>query len=85
MDPHSLESFTTCRLIPLDKNLGLQPIGIGETLRRIIGKAVSWTVKAAGTLHTIQVAAGLKSGVEATILIHAMGQIFDEAKRTPML
>ena len=41
-----------CRLIPLDKNLGLQSIGIGETLRRIIGKAVSWTVKAAGTLHT---------------------------------
>ena len=34
-----------CRLIPLDKNPGLRPIGIGEVLRRIIGKAVSITLR----------------------------------------
>jgi len=34
------EAFLACRLIPLDKNPGLRQIGVGEVLRRIIGKAV---------------------------------------------
>ena len=29
-----------CRLIPLDKNPGLQPIGIDEVLHQIAGKMV---------------------------------------------
>ena len=36
----SLEAFLACRLIPLDKNPGLRPIGVGEILRRIAGKAL---------------------------------------------
>ena len=36
----SLEAFLACRLIPLDKNPGLRPIGIGKVLRRIAGKVV---------------------------------------------
>ena len=35
---NSLEPLLECRLIPLNKNPGLRPIGIGEILRRIIGK-----------------------------------------------
>ena len=31
----SLETFLACRLIPLDKNPGLRPIGVGEVLLRI--------------------------------------------------
>ena len=44
-DAESLEALLGCRLIPLDKNPGLRPIGIGETLRRIIGKAVMNVMK----------------------------------------
>ena len=44
-DPVSIEALLGCRLIPLDKNPGLRPIGIGETLRRIIGKAVMAVMK----------------------------------------
>ena len=36
--PFFLEAFTSCRLIPLDKNPGIRPIGVGEVLRRIVGK-----------------------------------------------
>jgi len=78
VDPYKLEAFTTSRLIPLNKDPGVRPIGIGETLRRIVGKAISWHIKtevtdAAGPL---QVAAGLKSGAEAAC--HAMRQMFEE-------
>ena len=74
VDPRSLEVFTACRLIPLDKNPGVRPIGIGETLRRISGKTISWHIKieameAAGPL---QVSAGIKSGSEAAT--HAIRQ-----------
>ena len=35
-----LEAFQSCRLIPLDKNPGLRPIGVGEVLRRTVGKVI---------------------------------------------
>ena len=35
-----LWSFIACRLIPVSKNPGVRPIGICETLRRIIGKVI---------------------------------------------
>ena len=36
--PSFLEGYTSCRLIPLDKNPGIRPTGVGEVLRRIAGK-----------------------------------------------
>ena len=78
IDPTILEAFVACRLIPLDKCPGVRPIGIGEVLRRIVGKVISWTLKdevqaAAGPL---QAATGLEGGAEA--VIHAMKTIYDE-------
>ena len=68
----------TFRLIPLDKNPGTRPIGIGEVLRRIIGKTISTFLKeeikqAAGPL---QVCARHSAGAEAAI--HEMGLVFAE-------
>ena len=74
----SLESYIACRLIPLDKNPGVRPIGIGEVLRRIIGKAILSVIKpdvmkSAGNL---QLCAGQAAGCESAI--HAINEIFQE-------
>lgn len=76
--PSLLEGYTSCRLIALDKNPGIRPIGIGEVLRRIVGKTITGFLKeeikeAAGPL---QVCAGHSAGSEAAI--HAMSQVFEE-------
>ena len=73
--PDCLQEFLSCRLIPLDKgsdshgNPGVRPIGIGEVLRRIIGKSVVHLLKsdiqeAAGCL---QMCTGIRSGIEAAV------------------
>ena len=74
----SLEAFTANRLIPLNKNPGLRPIGVGEVLRRIAGKVVMYVSKkdvkeAAGSL---QVCAGQEAGSEAAV--HAIYDIFQK-------
>ena len=73
-----VSAFIACRLIPLDKDPGLRPIGIGEVLRRIISKMVVYVLKpelqeGAGDL---QMCVGLEGGCEAGV--HAMREIFDE-------
>ena len=45
VDPCAIEALIACNLIPLNKNPGVRPIGVGETLRRIIGKAIGWVLK----------------------------------------
>ena len=72
----SLEAFTANRLIPLNKNPGQRPIGVGEVLRRIAGKVEMYVSKkdvkeAAGSL---QVCAGKEAGSEAAV--HAIYDIF---------
>ena len=81
----SLEAYTASKLIPLDKNPGVRPIGIGEVLRRIIGKAIISTIKpeimkSAGSL---QLCAGQEAGCEAAT--HAMNQIFLEEETDALL
>ena len=66
------------RLIPLDKNPGLRPTGIGEVLRRIIGKAVSRTLHTdnQSSAGSLQLCAGQEGGCEAAI--HAMVDVFED-------
>jgi hypothetical protein len=79
VDPYSTSELLACRLIPLSKQpRGIRPIGIGEVLRRIIGKAVTFHLKpeiidGAGPL---QLSAGQEGGAEAAV--HAMRTIFEQ-------
>ena len=78
VDPSTLPPYTACRLIPLDKNPGVRPIGVGEVLRRIIGKAITTLIKPEVMSATapLQACAGLQGGVEAAI--HALRDIFED-------
>ena len=76
--PDGLSVFVACHLIPLDKQPGVRPIGIGEVPRCIIAKAVLRLVDldiriACGAL---QVCAGCEGGCEAAV--HAMQQLFHD-------
>ena len=73
-----MSPLMACRLIPLDKDPGLRPIGIGEVLRRIIGKIVVYILRSelqedAGEL---QMCVGQAGGCEAGV--HAMCEIFGD-------
>ena len=85
MDPAGLAAFTACRLIPLDKCPGVRPIGIAETSRRIVGKAIMTIIHqdlqaAAGSL---QLCAGQPAGCEAAV--HAMRTLFAETDAEAVL
>lgn len=82
--PDCLEEYNACRLIPLDKGAskdgtpGVRPIGVGEVMRRLVGKLLIHVIKkditeAAGPLQTCS---GLKAGIEAAI--HAMRGKFED-------
>ena len=88
LDPdglRSLEAFVACRLIPLDKNPGVRPIGVGEVLRRIVGKAVVFVIKPEimSSAGNLQLCAGQQGGSEASV--HAMTDIFDEESTDALL
>lgn len=78
VDPRGVEAILANRLTPLEKGEGaVRPIGVGEVIRRIMGKCVMHGTKldiidASGSL---QVCAGHKVGREAAN--HAMCSIFD--------
>ena len=77
LNPGPLEPFTSCRLISLNKNPGVRPVGVGEVLRRIVGKTIAWSLRdeVQEAVGPLQVSSGIKGGAEAAI--HAMRSIFD--------
>ncbi|XP_032218340.2 uncharacterized protein LOC116601539 [Nematostella vectensis] len=76
-DPMTIEPILASRLIPLDKGKSeVRPIGVGEVLRRIIGKCVRKVLKQdiVEPSGLLQVCAGQKSGSEAAV--HAVYNLF---------
>ena len=79
IDPLGIEAILANRPIPLDKGEGaVRPIGVGEVMRRIMGKCVMHVTKpdVIDGSGFLQVCAGHKSVSEAAI--HAMRNIFEE-------
>lgn len=76
--PNGLEAFMACRLIALDKCPGVRPIGIGENLQCIIGKAVSTILKAdiQDAVGPIQLCSSYERRCEAAV--HAMHELFSQ-------
>ena len=72
VDPFGLMPLLNNRLIPLDKNPGVRPIGVGETLRRIIGKIVL-SVLSDDIMFAAE-ATQVCAGCEA--VIHALRKVF---------
>ena len=79
MDPDPMKSLMACRLIALNKNTGVRPIGVAETLRRILGKAIISTISEdlQNVVGCIQLCEGQVSGIKAAI--HAMNVSFEDA------
>ena len=76
VDPTTLKAYTSCRLVPLDKCPGVRPVGVGEVVRRIVGKAVMKVVKRdlQEAIGSIQLCTGQDAGCEAAV--HAMQHLF---------
>ena len=77
VDPSGLTAFIASRLIPLDKQPGVRPIGISEIARRIISKAILSVTKSdiQSAVGPLQLCAGQDAGVEAAV--HAIRMIFE--------
>ena len=73
-----VRALVSAKFIALDKCSGVQPIGIGECLRRIICKSVTEFTKIdlEETCSTDQLACGLKTGVEGAT--HSLSDVFDD-------
>ena len=74
----SFKALLANRLITLDKKPGVRSIGIGDTLRRIIGKAVCYVTcdVVEMTCGTDQLCAGVKMGIEAAF--HTVRDLFED-------
>ena len=78
VDPSGLTAFIVCRLVTLNKNPGVRPIGICEPIRRIISKAIHKVTRAdiLSAVGPLQLCAGQDAGCEAAV--HAMRSVFDD-------
>ena len=78
VDPAGLEALLANRGIAIKKCLGLRPVGVGEMVRRIIGKAVMSVTgeKVQEAVGALQLCGGQPAGVESAI--HAMRSFLDD-------
>ena len=73
---NDISALVANRLIALDKCPGVHPIGIGGTLRCVVGKAVCYATRVDVELAygSDQLCGGVRSGTEGAI--HAMTSLF---------
>ena len=85
IQPEFLRGFVAGRLIPLDKQPGVRPIGIGEIPRRIVSSATVSLLNPNVVASTapIQTCGGLSGGIEAAI--HTMRRIFNDPETEGIL
>ena len=85
IDPLILAPWLSCRFIALDKCPGVRPIGVGDTSRRIIAKAICTTlqfdIKDAVSLY--QLCARHTAGVEAAV--HTVQELFSDQNTEAVL
>ena len=69
LNPELTEPYNACRLIPFDKNPEVRPIGIGEVMRRIIGRQITKCLKneLKSLVSNYQFCLGQKFGIECAI------------------
>ena len=81
----SLEAFLVCRLIPLDKNSWLRPMGDGEVLRQIADKVIVTHAREGivASVGSLQVCPGHEAGCKS--FIHAMGTVYEEQSAEAVL
>ena len=84
-DSSSVEALLASRRVALEKCPGFRPIGIGEVMRRIVGKTVCRKFKTEMELSSgpLQLAAGQMSGIDAAI--HSMRNFFNNSDRGGVL
>ena len=85
VDPKGHAALMACRLIALDKCPGVRPIGICETARQTISKAVLFATKSdlQDATGSVQLCAGQIAGTEAAV--HAMRAAFQNGETEAVL
>ena len=85
IDQSFLAPYNACRLIALDKNPGVRPIGVGEVLRRIIGRSITACLKSDLTAlgGNRQLCLGQKCGIEHAI--HSLRESFETDSNNAIL
>ena len=85
VDPYTISPLLSNRLIALDKQPGVRPLGIGECFRRVIAKTVTrkFSAKLQDAAGPLQLAAGHMSDAESAV--HATNKLFDSEETDGIL
>ena len=85
VETHTIEAFLSCRLMPLEKNPGLRPVGIGEVLQRIASKVIVSVLKEdiINCTGTLQVCSGQEAGIE--VAIHSNAMMYEDENTAAIL
>ena len=85
VDPKCVSPLLTCRLIALDKSPGVHPIGIGDTARQIIAKAILNIARpdVQDISGCLQLCGGQISGIEVAVL--AVRAVFESDENEAVL